>query len=451
VIPVLTPEEMAAVDQAAPEPVEVLIERAGAAVARAALDLLGGGYGRRAIVIAGKGNNGADGRAAARRLEHRGVRVRVIEAAEAEGSRLPPADLVIDGAYGTGFRGEYRAPVPPPGAAVLAIDVPSGVDGVSGAATDDAVAADATVTLAALKPGLLFGEGRARAGVVEVVDIGLDVDAVGRAHLVEPVDVAGWLPPRPVEAHKWQTAVRVIAGSAGMTGAASLCARAAMRAGAGIVHLGAPGVVAPEPPTEVVGTPLSSTEWVEQVLADLARFRVLVIGPGLGRDGAVAAAARRLIAAAPIPVVVDGDGLFALGDGACLSERRDRVTVLTPHDGEFSRLAGSGPGDDRMGAARQLAQRSGATVLLKGSTTVVADPDGAVLLTATGDARLASAGTGDVLAGVVGAFVAQGLAAGAAAAGAATVHGLAGHLGWRRGLVASDLLDHLPAVLSELA
>ena len=450
-IPVLTPEEMAAVDRAAPESVEVLIERAGAAVARAALDLLGGAYGRRVVVVAGKGNNGNDGRAAAVRLRRRGVRVRIMEAAEAEGTRLPPADLVIDAAYGTGFRGEYHAPVAPTGAAVLAVDIPSGVDGLTGAANGDAVVADVTVTFAALKPGLLFGEGRARAGVVDVADIGLDADTAAHNHVVEPDDVGRWFPARPADVHKWDTALRIVAGSGGMVGAAHLCARAAMRAGAGMIHLGAPGVTKPNPPLEVVGTPLPATGWDDVVLDDLARFGALAIGPGLGRDEAVGAAAVRLIAGAPVPVVVDADGLFALGDGASLEGRRGRITVLTPHEGEFARLAGDKPGPDRLGAVRALALRTGATVLLKGAVTVVADPGGDALICATGDDRLATAGTGDVLTGIVGAFLALGLDGFRAAAAAATVHGLAGHLGWRRGLVAGDLLDHVPAVLSELA
>src|SRR5205823_3857377 len=173
VIPVVTPEEMKAIDAAAPEPVDVLVGRAGAAAARASLDILGGAYGRRVVVVAGKGNNGADGRDAARRLRRRGVRVHVVDAADAL-ERVPPCDLVLDAAFGTGFRGEYRGP-DPADAAVLAIDIPSGVDGLTGLACEGAVTADVTVTFAALKPGLLLGDGADRCGQVEVVDIGLDV------------------------------------------------------------------------------------------------------------------------------------------------------------------------------------------------------------------------------------------------------------------------------------
>ncbi len=174
---VVTPEQMGAIDAAAPEPVEVLIGRAGAAVARHAVAMLGGCYGRRVVVVAGKGNNGNDGRDAARRLELRGVRVRVIDAADAP-ARLPAADLVIDAAYGTGFHGSYEPP-DPGGAPVLAVDIPSGVDGLTGAVAGGAVRADRTVTFAALKPGLLFHPGRALAGEVVVADIGLDVSPAG--------------------------------------------------------------------------------------------------------------------------------------------------------------------------------------------------------------------------------------------------------------------------------
>jgi NAD(P)H-hydrate epimerase len=450
-IPVVTPAEMKSIDAAAPEPVDVLIGRAGAAVARVALDMLGGAYGRRVVVIAGKGNNGADGRDAATRLRRRGVRVEVADAADALRS-VASCDLVIDAAYGTGFRGEYDAPdtdaIP-----VLAVDIPSGVNGLTGEAATGAVRADVTVTFAALKPGLLLSPGAERAGRIELVDIGLDVSG-STIHLVEASDVQRWLPARPPESHKWRSAVWAVAGSPGMTGAARLAARAAMRAGAGMVHLGTPGVTEPDPPLEVVGRPLPAAGWDAVVHSELSRFRALLVGPGLGRGETVRTAVRQLVAGAPLPVIVDADGLFALGDAsaaAAVISGRAHPTVLTPHDGEFATLSGGAkPSSDRIGAARDLAAATGATVLLKGSTTVVAAPDGRVLLSDRGDARLASAGTGDVLSGVVAAFLAQGLDGPTAAAAAAFVHAAAGNLGWPRGLVAADLLDLLPAVLSRL-
>jgi len=194
-------------------------------------------------------------------------------------------------------------------------------------------------------------------------------------------------------------------------------------------------------------------DWDAEVLDDIDRYKALVVGPGLGRDDYTSAEIRTLLAEAGVPALVDGDGLYALGgvdEAAPVLSRRSRPTVLTPHEGEFRTLAGKAPDADRLGSVRSLAQELGAVVLLKGSTTVVAEPGGRILLSTSGDVRLATAGTGDVLSGVIGAFLAMGLSGLRAAAAGAHVHGLAGHLGFRRGLVAGDLLDLLPVVLSAL-
>ena len=458
--PVLSVDDMRAVDARALRevPEEVLVERAGTAVATCALRMLGGTYGRRVVVVAGKGNNGADGKVAAERLRRRGARVTVIEAADAPALIGTPGtvDLVIDAAYGTGFRGEYRAPAVPLGIAVLAVDIPSGVDGDTGVACGAPLRADVTVTFAALKPGLLQGDGAALAGRVEVADIGLDTSGA-RTWLVEDLD-RHLLPPRRRDAHKWQSALAVVAGSPGMTGAADLCARAAYRAGAGMVRLGVPGAGAAELPVgEAVGTVLADRGWANEALAMAERCRAVVIGPGLGRHEATGAEVRAVVAGAPVPVVVDADGLFALGQGdevrlatvpAAGGATAGPARILTPHDGEFARLAGSPPGPDRMGAARGLAARCGAIVLLKGPTTVVANPDGDVLLAASGSPRLATAGTGDVLSGVIGAFVARGVPPHMAAALGAHVHGRAAALGPPEGLMAGDLAELVARWLS---
>jgi hydroxyethylthiazole kinase-like uncharacterized protein yjeF len=445
VLPIVTPEEMAAVDAAAPEPVEALVARAGAALAREAVRMLGGTYGRRVVVVVGKGNNGADGRDAAARLRRRGVRVAVVDAADATAA-LPAADLVIDAAYGTGFRGGYGAP-DPAGAPVLACDIPSGVDGLTGAADQGAVAATATLTFAALKPGLLFEPGRSRTGSVSVGDIGLDVSG-SRAHLVEAADVAHWLPARPPESHKWKTAVWVVGGSRGMTGAPVLAATAAARAGAGYVRLSLPGVHGPVAgaPVEVVSVDVDQHGWDDVVLEGSDRFRCLVVGPGLGEHGA--AEVRRVVAESIVPVVVDGDGLGALGTDSARAGHP--TTVLTPHDGEFERLCGHRPGPDRIDAARRLAAATHAVVLLKGATTVVAEPGGEVLVVTAGDARLATAGTGDVLSGTIAALVARGLDPFRAAAAGAFLHARAATLGPPDGLVASDVAANLPAAIAEV-
>lgn len=451
--PVLTVAEMRAADAAALAHVDqaALVARAGTAVAFAALRMLGSGYGHRVVVVAGKGNNGADGRVAGAVLRRRGGRVTVLDAAAP--GRLPPCDLVIDAAYGTGFRGSYTAPRVPPGARVLAVDIPSGVDGDTGAASGRPMPADRTVTFAALKPGLLQGDGPALAGEVVVADIGVPVGQPPVA-LVEDDDVVADVPRRSPTSHKWATAVAVVAGSPGMEGAAALSAGGASHAGAGMVRLVVPGVAADQPgpwPIEAVRMPLPAGGWVDDVLSVLGRCRALVVGPGLGRHDGTADQVRRVIHQSPVPVVADADALFALGtaDDAVPVLAGDRPVVLTPHDGEYERLASTPAGPDRLAAARRLADRTGAVVLLKGSLTAVASPGGSVLLAAAGSPRLATAGTGDVLSGVIGAFLARGVPAPAAAALGAHVHGRAAARGPAEGLVAEDLPALVSGWLSE--
>ena len=449
-IPVLTPAESAALDAASPEPIEVLVQRAGRAVATAAVRLLGGTYGRRVVVVAGPGNNGADGRVAAEVLARRGVRVRVVEAVDVvvAGARLEPSDLVIDAAFGTGLRSDVEFP-DVDGAPVLAVDIPSGIDGLTGAVRGTPPRAVATVTFVAPAPGLLLGAGPAHAGEVLVADIGLDPGAA-RIALVDDGDVAAWVPKRRVDDHKWRHAVWLIAGSRGMRGAGHLSAAAAMRGGAGYVRCSSPDGTA-DGPIEAVGVELSPESWADDVVEGARRFACLAIGPGLGRDADVAEGVRTVLRGVQVPVVLDGDGLSALGrDAAALLAGRSAPTVLTPHDGEFETLTGAAPGADRVGAARTLAASTGAVVLLKGPTTVVADPDGDVLLVRSGDERLATAGTGDVLTGLIAAHLALGAEPARAAAAAAHLHGRAASLGSSRSLVASDLPDLVARVWDEL-
>lgn len=457
---VLTREEMGAADAAALATVshEILVTRAGTAVAHAALRMLGGAYGRRVVVVAGKGSNGADGRVAASVLSRRGARVRIVEAAEAPGgTELPPCDLVVDGAYGTGFRGSYDAPTVPAGAGVLAIDIPSGVDADSGEAPGEAVRADRTVTFAALKPGLLQGDGPRLSGTVEVADIGIGFPTP-RVLLVDDADVTALLPPRPRQVNKWTNAVGVAAGSPGMEGAAILCTRGAMAAGAGMVRLGSPGDPAAPWPTEAVRMHLPPDGWAGDFLEATAKCKAVVVGPGLGTGEAVAGQIRAVLAAVPVPLVIDADALTALGDAAsarALLDTRSAPSILTPHDGEYARIAGSPPGADRLDAARRLAASTGAVVLLKGPLTAVAAPGGAatfpdVLLAAAGGPALATAGSGDVLSGVIAAFCARGLDVFEAAALGAHAHGRAASLGPSQGLVSGDLPRLLTELLSSL-
>lgn len=482
--PVLTPEAMAGADGraiAAGTPVEVLMERAGRAVAWTVRRTVSGLYGRRVVIVCGKGNNGGDGLVTARVLEGWGVRTTVFELAAgiartAFTRALASADVVVDAMYGTGLRDALRddaAWVAEQLACwsgeVVAIDIPSGIDGLTGAAAGWAVRANRTVTFAARKLGLVFEPGRSYAGEIVVADIGIQVDdrADAPAGMVTADDVVEWLPARAPDAHKWQSGVLVVGGSGGMTGAPMLVSHAAMRAGAGIVWCALPGHDAARAAsgTEVITKALPadaadslSRAAAEALLADVGRFAAIAVGPGLGGAGDpdVQFVVRTLVAEARQPLVLDADGLNALaGDLAQLRARHTLggPVVLTPHAGEYQRLMGAPVGPNRLVAAQALAERSGAVVLLKGPGTVVADPSGRVALNPTGGAALATAGSGDVLTGIVAGFLARGLDAFRAAAAAAWVHG---HTADRLvsvdgpGLVAGDLVGGLARTLQEL-
>ncbi|MCP5030573.1 MAG: bifunctional ADP-dependent NAD(P)H-hydrate dehydratase/NAD(P)H-hydrate epimerase [Actinomycetia bacterium] len=454
--PIITPAEMQAIDGEAAEPVEELIERAGWAVARAAVALLGRRYGARVLIIAGKGNNGADGRSAAHYLTSQGVRCQLVTA-DAAGALTPSeialADLVIDAAYGTGFRGTWEPPLV--GATpVLAVDIPSGVDGLTGQATGQPLAAEATITFAAVKPGLLLHPGRGLAGRVEVADIGLDCSRA-QAWLLGPDDLeTGW--PHPLSTtHKWQRAIWIIGGSPAMPGAPCLAAAGAARAGASYVGLSIPGlaVATPPVPIEAVLRPVDTASsggtdspggagWSAEVIAGCERFGALVIGPGLTVDEVTGSEVRAVVGAPAtvgLPIVLDGGAIDAVVADPSVLAGRTVPAVLTPHDGELARLLGHRPGPDRLREVRQLAARLGAVIVAKGPTTVVVEPGGKALISTAGDQRLATAGTGDVLAGLVGAALAGGLDPLRAGGLGAELHGRAALDGSRIGLVAGDL------------
>jgi NAD(P)H-hydrate epimerase len=452
--PVVTAAEMRAADESALAHVshQTLVTRAGTAVGVAALHIMGGSYGRRVIVVVGKGSNGADGRVAADYLARRGVRVTVFGAAAAP-TQLAPCDLVIDGAYGTGFHGTYTAPQVHDGTPVLAIDLPSGLNADTGSASDGATHATHTVTFAAHKTGLLQGDGPRLSGAIEVADIGIDIGPSGAA-LITDDDIDRLLPARPRTSHKWSTAVGIAAGSVGMEGSAVLSSRGAMAAGAGMIRLGSPGNPTGNWPVEAVRMQLTTSRWGGALLAGTAKCRALVIGPGLGTDSATKEEVQSVIASCTLPLVIDADGLTALGDlpmAKFLIGVRKAPTVLTPHDGEYARLTGAPPSADRLASARDLARRLGAIVLLKGPLTAVASPEDGVpdvLLSTAGVPALATAGTGDVLSGIIGAFIARGVAPHEAAALAAHVHGRAAASHRQQGLVAGDLPALVAAVLS---
>lgn len=456
-IPVLTPQQMRDADIAALAMVQdntVFIRRAGHAVAHAAKTMLGGAYGKRVVVITGPGNNGNDGRVAGEWLIEWGAQVEVLPATECASTFLNPsnADLVIDAAYGIGFRGQWTPPIvfdiP-----VLAVDIPSGLDGLTGVASGGVIPADRTITFAAVKTGMLFGDGPSLCGEIDVVDVGIDpVDSV-ETYIVEAHDVASWIPPRERSAHKWNQSVRVLAGSLGMGGAASLVSAAAMRAGAGIVHLSWRGRDAVIPPTEVVGRPLPEIGWASFVASDIDRFHSLVIGPGLGRGDDIGAEVRHVLSLCKVPAVIDGDGIACAVDpngGYEALQARPAPTILTPHDGEFGTLGGDATHPDRIEATRQLAAGTGCVVLRKGPTTVISDVDGAVYLVVSGDERLATAGSGDVLSGIIGALLARGLAPHEAAAAGAFIHGMAGSSCAVEGTIARDVVATISDVMTEV-
>ena len=439
---IVTPEEMAAIDEAAPEPVEELIDRAARHVAREAVELMGGVYGRRVTVLAGPGNNGADGRVAAKHLARRGVRVSVVDALDAPVS-LRLVDLVIDAAFGTGLARPYLPPTVEEAQRILAVDIPSGVDGLTGQRLGLPLRAERTVTFAALKPGLVLEPGRSLAGEVRLVDIGLDVGQPSR-HAVEDADVAALIPPSSAEDHKWRSGLRIVGGSVGMTGAAALAAQAAQRAGAGMVQLAMPGASGSEGPTEAVVLPLPAHGWANDALDGLDdRVRAVLVGPGLGRDDPQSVRAMLNVA---VPLVIDGDALTA--EVVAALDVRRAPTILTPHDGEWQRLGGD-TGPDRLERTREFALKHGVTVIRKGPSTVIAAPDGQIRAVTSGTSALATAGTGDVLAGFVSALLAQGLGPFDAATVAAHVHGTAGNL-LGPGLIASDLPDALASVFRNL-
>ena len=451
---VYTPEQMRYIDAHSGVDVAVLIRRAGYAVAQTALRMLGGSYGKHVIVLAGKGNNGEDGRVASDFLRARGVKVSVFSSSEMP-TQLPECDLVIDAVYGTGLRSDFVAPTT--NAPVLAVDIPSGIDATTGECRGAPLRANETITFGGLKPGIVLQPGRTYAGQITVVSLDLPVHLGVQVdektiNVVTRNDVEQWVPPRAPTTHKWKSGVRAIAGSKTMMGAAQLSCAAAYRAGAGIVHLssigGTPEIIAP---LEVVYRSVSETHWADQCLSDIERFASALIGPGMGRGDELVEEVFQFVSRCPVPLVIDGDGLQILASSRDGQRRnmenffvqRSAETVLTPHDGEFSALTGERPSADRIADTRKAAAALQAVVLLKGSTTVVAEPGGNVLCITNGDARLATAGSGDVLTGVIAALLAMGLDAFHAAAAGAFIHGNALERLPQCGVVASDIVREI--------
>ena len=422
-IPIVTPTEMAAIDAAAPEPVDVLIRRAAWALAGEARRLMGRTYGTRVVVIAGPGNNGADGRVAGQLLARRGARVRTVpvgewaEATSAERMQILRGgpDLIVDAAFGTGLSRPWDPGPAPMDVPVLAVDIPSGVDGNTGELLGQPWNATATVTFGALKPGQLVGPGADLCGPISLHRIGLDTTSA-EAHLLVEEDAHEMWPRRAPDTHKWRAATWIIGGSPGMRGAPGLAATAAARCGAGYVRGSSPGcipdAVAAPWPVEVVEHPIAATDWAGAVLADAGRFDSIAVGPGLGRSAESMVAVRMLAEQLGCSLVLDADALYAFaGAPERLAQRvgsERQATVITPHEGEFAALFGRPVSADRLADVRACAALTDAIVLLKGPTTVIGSPDGRVRLVRGQEPRLAVAGSGDVLTGVLAAALACG-------------------------------------------
>jgi hydroxyethylthiazole kinase-like uncharacterized protein yjeF len=509
VLDVLTAEDVRRVDAACEArgiTTELLMRNAGYAVAAAARRMLGGTYGRRIVVICGKGNNAGDGLVAGRVLSSWGASVTAVTTfgedmkgparrayerfpgrragADALGSEIARADLVIDAIFGVGLsralEGEAaraisllsdgRKPV-------LAVDVPSGIDADTGQLVgDSAVRAVATVTLGGLKPGLMFWPGREYAGHVEVADIGIPGDlGEASAWTLEASDVRALIPLRQLASNKRSVGtVLMVVGSRGLPGAAALAAGGSVHGGAGLTIVAAPESVVPTIIAripEVTAIPLPETgdgtidpKAIEVIRPRLKEFNVVAIGPGLSTHPATAELVRSLVAEVDLPMVLDADALTAFAGVAEQMSGKASPIVITPHTRELSRLTGEFVDvieADRMKAARDAAARFGCVVLLKGPGTVIASPDGRAFVNPTGGSALAQGGTGDVLAGLTAALLAQELRAGsgrspwAMTAVAAWVHGRAGDLLGRRyaphPASASMLIEALPEVLHEVA
>jgi ADP-dependent NAD(P)H-hydrate dehydratase / NAD(P)H-hydrate epimerase len=467
-----------------------LMQRAAAGLASVCAGALPSVYGSRVVVLAGSGDNGGDALYAGARLAARGAAVtavavaarvheagaaalrgsggRVVAAADPEGRAradraIGAAHLIIDGLLGIGGHGGLREPAASLAAAagrapglVVAVDLPSGVDADSGEVAGDAAAADVTVTFGAVKPGLLIDPGASHAGVVEFIDIGL-ARYLGRPDVAaaQAADIAAWMPRPSAESDKYRRGVLgIVAGSDRFTGAAPLAVGGAIRGGAGMVRLVSsevPATLVRQRWPEAVITTTRAGQDGKAVIEQAGQVQAWTAGPGMG-TGDASAELLEAVLATSLPVLVDADGITLLGMHRGLLPR-PAPTLITPHAGELARLIGADRADieaRRLHFATQAAAELGCTVLLKGSTTVIASPgpDGEVLVNPTGTSWLATAGSGDVLSGLAGALLAQRLGPSRAAATAAYLHGIAARLAAEGAPIGSgDIIKALPAAI----
>ena len=493
-----------------------LMESAGRAAAERIAWHYGPIGGKTAACFCGKGNNGGDGFVVARVLLAMGARVQVVATGAPEDmsedaaknwnllqkltahydqdhlvlhrfeslrqlSALAPADLHVDALLGTGLSSDLRGTIAEivgwlnrQRQPTVALDVPTGLHSDTGAILGDAVRAERTLTMAAPKAGLLLGEGQRVAGTVEVLEIGIPdfalrsaLEAHGGAWRARDADVRAWLPQRAHDAYKYSVGLAlVVSGSPGLTGAPTMAASAAARSGAGYVVCACAESLQPTLSTkltEVTSIALPETsdgginaeEALDALTERLEKAQALLVGPGLGRHPETQRFIRTLLQRTSVPAVIDADGLNALADHADLiAEHADGRWVLTPHAGEFKRLAGPDVDlTDRVRTIRTYAQRWNSVLILKGLPSLVGCPDGTVYVNRTGGPALATAGTGDVLAGMCTGLLAQGMTPARAAVAALHLGGAAAdryamHRAART-MLATDLLGELPLVLHE--
>lgn len=468
-----------------------LMERAGAAVAEAVLKHVGAGAS--IAIVCGPGNNGGDGLIAARILRERGMQIRVLLLGAAEaltgdaaialtrwgGPVLPVAalrqevpDIYVDALFGAGLSrplsGDAAEAVTAMNAAgrlIIAVDVPSGLSGDTGQAEGPVVQASETVTFFRLKPGHMLQPGRELCGSVTVADIGIPLaalDSIGsKTFHNEPALWREFWPHHGADTHKFRRgAVAVVAGGIAGVGAPRLSGRAALRIGAGLVTILCEPEALPahasRGPDALMQRATPNAEALKGLLED-PRIAVAVAGPALGFE-ARAVEMVRALAASDRSIVLDADALTLiagpLGGAASVLSQRDAPAVLTPHEGEFARLFGEEPAiagqPSKLQRARKAAALAGSVVVYKGADTVIAAPDGRAAINATGSAALATAGSGDVLAGLIGGLLAQGMPTFEAACAAVWLHGRAGEQ-LELGLIADDLPEAIPPLLRDFA
>jgi len=511
---ILTAEQMREADRRTINelgiPGVVLMESAGRAVVSEILQRYSSLAPGPVLVLCGKGNNGGDGLVVARTLLQYGWQVTTVLLAEevamsgdahlyldilqrfgaplevtadsagvkAVLASLPQPALIVDALFGTGLSssvsGHYAVAIEwmnDSPASKIAIDIPSGLDATSGAILGSALCADLTVTLAAAKLGQVLHPGVACCGELVVAEIGIPqalLNEIAVGILLDSQEVSGFLPARPEAGHKGTFGhLLLVAGSRGKSGAAALSASAALRAGVGLVTVATPvsqQTTLATKLTEVMTAPLDEVDGelaesaFSQIVALWPDKKVLAIGPGLGRSPATVAVVRKVVADCPLPLVIDADALFALA--ACtevLKLRPVGTTILTPHPGEMAHLLGISIGEveaDRIAMARRFAEAHGVILVLKGARTVIAAPDGGIMINPTGHAGMATGGMGDLLTGIIASLLAQGAPPLAAAAAGVWLHGRSGDRLLSRfgdaGLLASDLLSEIPGARCEV-